>query len=63
LVAPNQVRLVMSGEPGRTVTIRQSSNLVNWVVLTNLVNTNGLLQFTDPTASTAPRRFYRATSQ
>jgi hypothetical protein len=62
LVAPNQVRLILSGEPGGTVTVRQSSNLVNWVVLTNLVNTNGILQFTDPTASAAGQRFYRASS-
>jgi hypothetical protein len=62
LVAPNQLRLVLSGEPGGTVTVRRSSNLVNWVVLTNLVNTNGILQLTDPTAGAAVQRFYRATS-
>jgi len=31
-------------------------------VLTNLVNTNGIVQFTDPTAGAAGQRFYRATS-
>jgi hypothetical protein len=58
----NVVRLVMTGEPGGSVTVSRSSNLVNWVVLTNLVNTNGILQFTDPTAGNAVQRFYRATS-
>ena len=56
------MRLVLSGEPGKSITVRQSSNLMSWVVLTNLVNTNGVLQFTDVTASNAAQRFYRATS-
>ena len=58
----NLVRLVMTGEPGGSVTVSRSSNLVNWVFLTNLVNTNGILQFTDPSSSNAVQRFYRATS-
>jgi len=62
VVAPNQVRLVMSGEPGTTVTVLRSSNLLSWGVLTNLVNASGTVQFTDPTASSAVRRFYRASS-
>ncbi len=62
LLSQDPVRLVLSGEPGKTVTVRRSSNLVDWVMLTNLVNTNGIVQFTDPTANTAAQRFYRATS-
>jgi hypothetical protein len=62
MVAPNQVRLVISGEPGRNVTVQRSSNLVSWVVLTNLVNSNGILEFSDPTAGAAAQRFYRANS-
>jgi hypothetical protein len=62
LVAPNLVRLVLSGEPGKTVTVRRSSNLASWVVVTNLVNSNGIVQFTEPTAGTPSQRFYRATS-
>jgi hypothetical protein len=62
LVAPNQVRLVLSGELGSSVTIRRSSDLASWVVLTNLVNTGGTVLFTDMTASNAVQRFYRASS-
>ncbi len=62
VVAPNQVELVVSGEAGGSVTIRRSSDLANWVVLTNLVNTNGTVQFTDTTASNVVQRFYRASS-
>jgi hypothetical protein len=62
LLSQNPVRLALSGEPGKNVTVRRSSNLVNWVVLTNLVNSNGIVEFTDPSASTAAQRFYRATS-
>ena len=40
----------------------QSSDLVNWTVLTNLVPTNGTVRYTDTSASNAVRRFYKATS-
>ena len=62
LLPQNQVRLVLSGLPGSSVTVKQSSDLVNWAWLTNLVNTNGTVQFTDTSASDAPQRFYRASS-
>jgi len=62
VVDQGQVRLVLSGEPGKSVTVRRSSDLVNWLVLTNLLNTNGIVQFMDVSASNAVQRFYRATS-
>jgi hypothetical protein len=62
VVGPNQVKLVVSGEAGTTVTIRCSSDLASWVVLTNVVNMSGTVQFTDTTASNVVQRFYRATS-
>jgi hypothetical protein len=62
MLPQNQVRLVVSGEPGSSVTIRRSGDLVSWILLTNLVNTNGTLQFIDASASNAVQRFYRATS-
>jgi hypothetical protein len=61
-LAQKQARLVLSGSPGSSVTILRSSNLVNWVVLTNLTNPSGTLQYTDTTASSVLHRFYRATS-
>ena len=62
MLPQNQVRLVLSGTPGSSVTVRRSSDLVSWVSLTNLVNTSGTVQFTDTSASNAVQRFYRATS-
>jgi len=60
--APNQVSLLVSNAPYANVTIHQSSDLVNWAVLTNLVATNGTVRFTDTSASNAAQRFYNATS-
>ncbi len=54
-----QLRLVVSGEPGGSVTIQRSSNLVNWVTWTNLVNAAGTVEFTDVTTN-ATLRYYRA---
>ncbi len=62
MLPPDQVQLVLGGEAGSSVTIHRSSDLTNWVALTNLVNTNGTLQFTDTTASNVMQRFYRATT-
>jgi hypothetical protein len=59
---PDQVCLGLSGPPGGAVTIRWSSDLTNWILLTNLVNTNGTVQVTDDSATNFQQRFYRATS-
>jgi hypothetical protein len=52
-------RFVLSGEPGFTYGIQRSSNFVNWVTVTNLVNTNGIFEFVDDTTSTE-QKFYKA---
>jgi hypothetical protein len=62
LLPQNEVSLVLSNAPYPSVAIRQSSDLVSWSVLTNLVPTNGTVRFTDTSASNAVQRFYRATS-
>jgi hypothetical protein len=43
------------------VTISNSTDLVSWLLLTNLANTTGTLEFTDAPPTNAPQRFYRAT--
>jgi autotransporter-associated beta strand protein len=60
--SPNQVQLSLTGIPGSSVTIQSSSNLVNWVTLTNLTNVSGTFEFTDTPPPGVPQRFYRATS-
>ena len=62
LEAQSQLRMVLSGEPGKTVTVLYSTNLAAWQVLTNLFNTNGILEVTAPYASDGAQRFYRATT-
>jgi hypothetical protein len=46
--------------PGQTYMIQASSDLINWVTVTNVTlnSTNG--QFIDPTMTNYPQRFYRA---
>ncbi len=60
--APNQVRLVVSGVAGSSVTIQRSTDLADWQSLTNLNNETGTVEFTETTSPEAPRYFYRATS-
>jgi hypothetical protein len=62
-VLPNGgVQGTISGNTGPTV-IEASTNLANWVVVTNIMLTNTVLQFTDPAATNYPHRFYRARLQ
>jgi len=51
------VRLLVSGSPGHYA-IEASSNLVNWVELTNFTTTSNQFQYLQPSAS-EPQRFYR----
>jgi hypothetical protein len=59
-LAGNQVRVVLSGEPGTSVIIQKSSDLESWLPLTNLVNTTGTVEFTRALVSDGLPRFYRA---
>lgn len=57
---PAQLKVV--GTAGNSVTFQHSSNLVDWVAFTNVVNASGTLQVADPLAPNQPLRFYRAKS-
>ncbi len=56
------LRLVLSGESGQSITIHTSTNLTDWVVLTNLANPAGTIEFTDALLDGVRERFYRASS-
>lgn len=55
--------LQLSGPDGHNYIAEASTNLIDWKILAILVNTNGLVRFTDPSSTNAPQRFYRATAQ
>lgn len=55
---PAQLKVV--GTAGNSVTVQHSSNLVDWVSFTSFLNSNGTVQVSDPLATNAPLRFYRA---
>ncbi|PWU20550.1 MAG: hypothetical protein C5B50_03695 [Verrucomicrobia bacterium] len=52
----------LTGIPLRSYQFQASTNFTNWTVLSTLVdsNGNGLIQFSDPTATNFNRRFYRS---
>jgi len=60
LLPQKLLQLMVSGAPGASVTIQRSSNLVNWVTWTNLINTNGIVEFIDANTTNALKRYYRA---
>ena len=62
VLSPSRVNLVVSNAPYASVTIQQSSDLVNWTVLTNMAAINGTARFTDTATTNDARRFYNATS-
>jgi uncharacterized membrane protein len=60
--AGGQIRFTLMAEAGRSYTIQGSTNLMNWMALTNFVSATGTNQFIDPAAPSFSRRFYRAVS-
>jgi hypothetical protein len=60
LVSGGGVQLTLTGGVGQTYTVQASTNLVNWVAITNLVLATGSGQFTDYSVTNCPQRFYRA---
>jgi hypothetical protein len=60
LVPGGGVQLTLTGGVGQTYNVEASTNLVNWVAVTNLVLSTGTGQFTDYSATNCPQRFYRA---
>lgn len=55
----NAFQFTITGTPGLTYEILASSNLVNWVTVSNVVPSTSQFQFTDATASSSSGRFYR----
>ena len=48
-----------TGAPGPGYTVQSSSNLVNWITLATLTNTNGTVLFNDTVNTNSPTEFYR----
>ena len=53
-------QFTLEGPKGRSFQIIAATGLTGWTVIATLVNTNGTLIVTDPTAATFDQRFYRA---
>jgi hypothetical protein len=58
-ISDGQFSFVLQSQPGLSVEIQASTNLVDWATVATLTNSNGTIPFTTPTAA-FPRRFYRA---
>ena len=49
----------VTATPGLSYDIQTSSDLVNWVVATNVLPSGNQFQFTDPAVIATPGKFYR----
>jgi hypothetical protein len=56
----NGFNMVLSSLPGLNYEIEASTDLVNWVIITNFMTTNSPSCFGDPQAKNYQQRFYRA---
>jgi hypothetical protein len=56
----NGLNVNLQISPGLNGHIQVSTNLVDWVTLTNFVGTNANINFLDPAATNFDQRFYRA---
>jgi hypothetical protein len=62
LLPDQSLRLVLNGEPGQSLTLHSSTNLSDWVALTNVANPTGTVEFTNRVSSEVLQRYYRASS-
>ena len=60
LVSGGGVQVTVTGGMGQTYTIQASTNLVNWVAITNMVLSTGSGQFIEYSVTNCPQWFYRA---
>lgn len=58
----DNVRIEVFADPGWRCTLQTSSNLVDWLSITNFLATTNRTFFTDPLAGDATHKFYRAVS-
>ena len=66
LVAPTgtEVRVTLTGEPGRVYALEAGADLVRWIQIgTATANAAGEAEFVDPGATSSERRFYRAVAR
>jgi len=61
-LATNGLNFALQVSPGLNGHVQVSTDLVNWVALTNFVGTNATLNFRDAAATNFNNRFYRAVS-
>jgi GH25 family lysozyme M1 (1,4-beta-N-acetylmuramidase) len=59
LLPDGTLKLVFGGEPGLAYTIEISTNLADWAVFTNLVNTNGTVEINAGQTADYAQRFFR----
>jgi hypothetical protein len=52
--------LQLTGASNYNYLVESSTNLVDWTPTALLVNSNGMIQFTDTTVTNSSTRFYRA---
>lgn len=54
------LQIALQGQANESYAIQFSSNLMNWITLTNESSSNGLITVIDPLVENVPARFYRA---
>ncbi len=57
------VQITLTGAVGSRYTLQGSSNLVEWISLSDCVSTDDSMTLTAPVAADSPVRFYRAVLQ
>ena len=58
--ASGPAQITLTGATGFYSLLQSSTNLTNWAPVATLVNSNGVVQFTDPGSTNQARRYYRA---
>jgi hypothetical protein len=60
LLSSGAAQVTLTGLAEQTYPIQASTNLTDWLTITNVALTNASAQFIDPSAPNFRQRFYRA---
>jgi len=60
VISNGQLTFTLTGSANDPYQIETSTDLVNWSLLSSVINSDGMVLFTEPAASNLPSRFYRA---
>jgi hypothetical protein len=63
LTSEGSFAMLFTTEPGRLYRVEYTTNLLDWLVLTNFISTGPKMQLSDPAPTGSTLRYYRLATE